>query len=269
MSENAPSGAAAIHKGLALFNLILRDDGQTPLPQLAAGLDLPRSTLYRLAGALEAAGLAGKLGTGRYIASASLVARLSSLSAAGQLARLARPLLRQLARNCAATAHLGIMEDGMVTYLVKESAPSAPPILTRENAQLEAYCSGIGKVLLAWLPQAEQEAYLANGPFVALTAHTITSPGALRSCLDEARANGFARDEGEVSEDIYCLAVPVLRGDGPALAGISLSRTPACRRRQSDEVRLEQLRRCACAIGERAAGESGRFFEKKLRKKPL
>jgi DNA-binding IclR family transcriptional regulator len=245
------SGAAAIEKSLALFQRILRDDGQTALPQLAADLALPRSTLYRLTGALEDAGLIHRLETGRYITGIGLLAQVGGLSAASQLVRLARPLLKQLAQSCGATAHLGIMEKDMVTYLVKESAPGAKPILTRETAQLEAYCSGIGKVLLAWQNEAERERYLAGGPFIALTAQTITDPGALRASLAAVREAGFARDDGEVLDEIRCLAVPVRLDDGPPIAGISVSFAEPFYHRDSEAAQLGRLQRCARALEEK------------------
>lgn len=73
-----------------------------------------------------------------------------------------------------------MLENDMVTYLVREGA-EARTIFSEENKQLEAYCSGIGRMLLASLPEPDREAYLAEGPFVALTERTITDPAELRA----------------------------------------------------------------------------------------
>jgi DNA-binding IclR family transcriptional regulator len=111
----------------------------------------------------------------------------------------------------------------MVTYRIK-TGRGAHDLFTRTGLQLEAYCSGIGKVLLAHLPVAERHAYLAAGPFVALTSHTITDPARLAVALDAVRAEGFATDLGEIVEDLQCLAVPVRQPDGRVRAAISVSR---------------------------------------------
>jgi DNA-binding IclR family transcriptional regulator len=111
----------------------------------------------------------------------------------------------------------------MVTYRLK-TGRGAKNLFTRTGLQLEAYCSGIGKVLLAHLPAAERRAYLAAGPFVALTPNTITDPAVLASTLDEVRAQGFASDDGEIVEDLVCLAVPIRAPDGRVPAAISVSR---------------------------------------------
>lgn len=245
-----PSGNASLEKGLALLNLIAGDRGQTPLKELAATLALPRSTLYRLLSALEAAGMITKLEHRHYDIGVPLAEALHGITPAGQLARLCRPALRQLARACGATAHLGVMENDMVTYLVKESASTVPAefSISRENTQLEAYCSGIGKVLLAWLPEAERARYLAGGPFVALTSRTITNPEQLRDTLKTVRAAQFARDDGEIAEDLYCLAVPLWTPGPTVRAAISLSFTRTGQTAQDDAPHLARLRACAAKL---------------------
>lgn len=140
----------------------------------------------------------------------------------------------------------------MVTYLVKEHG-GGPPVLTREMIQLEAYCSGIGKVLLAHLDDAARDAYLAAGPFVALTGKTTTDPDALRTVLGRIRAQGYAVDDAELEDDLYCLAVPVRGPGGEVLAALSASsrsNTPI------DPALLGRLQTCAASV-ERRLGRPG------------
>jgi IclR family acetate operon transcriptional repressor len=246
------SGNASLEKGLALFNRIMVDRGQTNLAELAADLAVPRSTLYRLTGILARAGLITRLERGCYDIGLPLAEKLNGTTGTGHLARLCRPSLRELAKTCGATAHLGVMENDMVTYLVKESAgptPAAP--FTRENAQLEAYCSGIGKVLLAWLPETERNFYLAGGPFVALTRRTITDPLILKDCLKIVRAERFARDDSEIADDLYCLAVPLWSGPEPMTAAISLSFTRRDGQQAGDATYLAKLRACAAKLSDK------------------
>ncbi len=112
------AAGASVEKAMALFSRILRDRGNTKLKDLAADLGLPRSTLYRLTGTLLAHGLIARGERGYYDAGLSLAEDLRGVTASGQLARLSRPLLQRLADACGATAHLGVLENDMVTYLV-------------------------------------------------------------------------------------------------------------------------------------------------------
>jgi DNA-binding IclR family transcriptional regulator len=121
---------------------------------------------------------------------------------------------------------MGTFESDMVTYRVK-TGENAGELFTRVDMQLEAYCSGMGKVLLAFLPAAERAAYLAGGPFVELTPTTITDPQDLARELARVGQQGFAEDRGETVPDLFCLAVPIRRPDGSVPAAISVSRLAA------------------------------------------
>jgi len=240
-----------MEKALTLFSRILHDRGRTPLKDLAADLALPRSTLYRLTGTLQEFGLVTRSARGHYDIGIPLAQALHGVTPNSQRARLSRPALQRLADACRATAHLGVLEDGMVTYLVKAigRAANAESVFTRENAQLEAYCSGIGKVLLAWLPENQRAQYLAAGPFVALTAHTISNPNILREALRDVRAQGFAKDDGEAAENLFCLAVPLTQAGGTVEAAISISFPRAECAARDMAADLAQLRRCAARLG--------------------
>jgi len=254
--ENDTQASPSLEKALLLFNRVLHDRGNTALKQLAADLGLSRSTLYRLAGTLQDFGLITRQSRGFYDIGLPLVAGLQGVTVLNQLARLSRPLLQRLADDCGSTAHLGVLEDGMVTYVVKVAGKEAAAgaRFTRENAQLEAYCSGLGKVLLAELSEAERESYLATGPFVPLTSRTITECSTLRDCLNAVRQNGFAQDDGEVADNLFCLAVPVAVPQAAVHAAISISVERAtCHTRDRAED-LAKLRHCATDLSTRLGG---------------
>jgi DNA-binding IclR family transcriptional regulator len=255
---NPDQTTASLEKALTLFRRIARNRGATSLKELAADLDLPRSTLYRLVGTLQDFGFITRLSRGFYDIGLPLVESLNGVTASQHLAMLSRPALQELADLCGATAHLGVLENDMVTYLVKVTGENAAAdaVFTRENAQLEAYCSGIGKVLLAGLPEASCAQYLATGPFVPLTDRTITDSNALRHCLALVRQEDFAQDDGEVADDLFCLAVPVRRGDGTVHAAISVSFQRSHRPIRDIALDLANLRFCAADLAKKL-GDNG------------
>ncbi|WP_424543324.1 IclR family transcriptional regulator domain-containing protein [Sphingopyxis granuli] len=166
-------------------------------------------------------------------------------------AGLRRPLAR-LAAQFGAYAHAGILEDSMVTYIVKERGDAAE-LFTAERMQLEAYCSAIGKILLAALPEPALAAYLAGGPLIALTPNTITDAAVLRDELATIRRTGIAYDRHEIRNDLFCIAVPLPPEDGRIEGAISLSflgRTPDPAVRRKTIARLR-------AVARRLAGEAG------------
>ena len=212
----------SLDKSLSLLARVLEEERDFPsLSALAIAADLPVSTTHRLLAGLERAGFIAKLGRNRYVGGPTL-RRLTGLqlSARQILAEVSRPVLSELSRRTHRITHLGILEDNMMTYLVKEGDPEGRA-LSAPNMQLEAYCTGVGKALLAHLPEGEREAYLSTAPFVALTPSTITSADALREEFARTRERGYALDIEEMFDGFICIAVPIRVGNR-VVAAISL-----------------------------------------------
>ena len=213
----------------------------------APGGTVPQSTRYRHIDALRRSGLVFRAGPDRYLPHPSLLERLEQYDRLAILSETVRPAMKDLALSLGCTAHFGVLESDMVTYLVKESAAPAS-IFTREMQQLEAYCSAIGKILLAHLGAGEIERYLATGPFPALTGQTRTDPADIRAALDEVRRDGYAIDAAEIDRNLFCLAVPAHDGLGRLVGAISVSSDLPAFIESDRQDGLSKLRRCAGRI---------------------
>jgi IclR family transcriptional regulator, acetate operon repressor len=239
--------AASLAKGLRLLTAILADEGRSSLTKLAGEIGIPLPTAHRLALTLECEGFL-KRGRKGYYHCGKVLEDLRNAGNAAVIAaaRLRRPLAR-LAAHYSAHVHFGVFDGGMVTYLIKENGTDSP-LFTAENMQLEAYCSGIGKVLLSALDDHELEQYLSNGPFIPLTANTITDPARLRLEIELVRKQGLALDRFEIRDDLFCIAVPVRGGSGEIVGAASISllcTTP-------DAVKLGHLQKALTKIVKRA-----------------
>lgn len=221
-SKSGTPGILALGKSLAMLEAVLADREGRSLAALAATIGLPRATAHRQVSTLVAEGYLRRLQNGRLVAGPRLLALVQLVDHRQVLVAAAAPVLHRLAAELHCVAQLGTLENEMVTYRVK-TGQAAGDIFTRVGLQLEAYCTGIGKVLLANLPEGEREAYLATGPFPPLTPNTITRPDALRAELAKVAIEGFARDNEEIAEGLECLAVPLRMADGAVAAAISVS----------------------------------------------
>lgn len=233
-----------------MLNAVLADEGRQSVSALARAVEVPIATAHRQVRTLVAEGLLAPIGGGRHAVGPGLLNLLSRFDRRQIVANVAAPVLYQLAARLGCVVQLGTLENDMVTYRIK-TGQGAGDLFTRVGMQLEAYCSGIGKTLLANLPRNELDAYLAGGPFVALTAKTITDPGALRRELEAVRDRGFGTDRGEVAEGLSCVAVPLRDGDGRVIAAISASQSSQARIAEAPEV-LDALREAAAEIQRRA-----------------
>lgn len=236
--------SGTLTKGLQLLEALLGDGGRSGLSAIAQELGMPGATAHRLALTLEADRYIERAAKGIYVPGARLLALAGNFSPRDRLAAELRHPLARLASRFGAYAHAGILEDNMVTYVVKERGGAAD-LFTVEQMQLEAYCSAIGKILLAALPNTDLDAYLDQGPFIALTPNTITDPAALKEALLCVRESWVAYDRHEVRSDLYCLAVPIWSENGAIRGAISLSFLGETPGRDAERIALRSLKSLA------------------------
>jgi DNA-binding IclR family transcriptional regulator len=212
----------SVIKAFKLLSAFRRPDEWLTSVELSRRVNLPTASGYRLIQTLEELGAIVRGPRGRY-RPGMLLLSLSHHVATGPILRdLSHPILSKLAKSLNVTVHMGVLEDGMVTYIAKlGSAHSA--VHTRVGAQLEAYTTGLGKVLLAALPEDALEAIIHDGDLVPLTPFTITNRTLLRSELSKVREQGYALDNEESSLNLRCVAVPVKDAEGVVIAAISAS----------------------------------------------
>lgn len=241
----------SVIKAFALLKAFRDAEEWVSSSELSRRAGLPEASGYRLIQTLEEIGAVARGPKGRY-RTGPLLLSLSHNVTLGELLREAsQPLMAELAGRLNLTMHLGVLEHGMVTYIAKLSPPGAFPVHTRVGAQLEAYCSGLGKVLLAALPDVEIERFILDGELIALTPHTITQPAALRAELKRVRQRGYAVDDREHQANMRCVAVPVRDRDGRVVA--ALSATDAAER--MTPARLEEIRALLAEAAARLAAK--------------
>lgn len=250
----ATKQATTLLKGLDLLQAILADSGASTLSELAMRQGMPLPTAHRLAITLEAANFIERQSKGRYIPGPALTGIVPALRRPeDRIALRLRRSFKKLAARYGVFLHFGVLEEGMVTYLVKENGGQSE-LFTAEQMQLEAYCSAVGKVLLAALPRPELDEYLANGPFVALTDRTLTEPDDIRQELAGVRAEKLAFDRFEIREDLFCVAVPVADPSGHVVGGLSASFLGTV----PDSGRLDAVKRALKSLASQVAREEFR-----------
>jgi DNA-binding IclR family transcriptional regulator len=191
--------------------------------ELSQRARLPKSTGHRLILTLEELGAVVRGPHGRYRSGMLLVSLSHNVAIAELLREVSQKIMHELAGRLHLTVHLGALEEGMVTYIAKVSTPSAFPPYTRVGSKLEAYCSGLGKVLLAALRPEQIENFMLDGDLVALTPYTITDRARLCAELEHVRQQGYAVDDREYQANMRCIAVPVYDGEARVVAALSVT----------------------------------------------
>lgn len=217
----------SVSKAFALLDRLAASGGCLSLPAMAEGCGMTSATAHRLLATLVSLGAVVHAGPGRYAIGLRMLELTRRSNLTDLLASSATPVLNRITRTTGATAHVGVLDDeGMVTYVARSVGRSAHVhIPTHPGNKLEAYCSGLGKVLLAGLSPARQANYLAESSFPPLTEHTIAEPDALARELRNITNRRYAIDNCEMFDDLRCVAVPICDAEGHVVAALSTSGT--------------------------------------------
>lgn len=188
------------------------------LSEIGRETGLAKSTTLRLLAALERNGAVTRIGQ-RYRLG-PLVHELDPLPVSPAYERIRRvltPFLAHLFEATRATVHLATLHRDEVVYLNKLHGPRPIPSPSRIGGGLPAYCTGVGKAMLAFDEEAADR--VARGPMVAWTDTTLTSADALAVELAEIRRTRRALDHAELTPGLYCVAAPVFDDDDAAPTG--------------------------------------------------
>lgn len=239
----------SVDRAFSLLACIARHGGRESLPTMAAQCGLSVATAHRLLTTMESLGAVIHTAPGEYRIGMGVIELSRCASQEGLLAAAAEPTLRRITQTLSPTAHLGVLDqEFMVTYIAKANK-RGHPVPTHIGSKLEAYCSGLGKVLLAALSQPARASYLAEGPFIALTGRTIIDIAALERELCQVSRQGYAVDDCELMDDLRCVAVPIHDRTGNVMAALSASSPARDLPRSGVPAVARELRRHAAAIG--------------------
>jgi DNA-binding IclR family transcriptional regulator len=220
----------------------------------------PKATLYRLLQTLTHQGmLAYDEDRGSYSLGLRLVRLAHSAWSQSALAPIASAALDDLARQTGETVHLAQMDQGQVLYVDKRNATRPVEMFSQAGKVGPAFCTGVGKAMLAYLPEAGLEEAINRQSFHRFTDQTIITPDALRSELAAIQKAGFAFDCEEHEPGIICIAAPILTRAGRAIGAISITSTTARASLAGLATHVTQLQQTAQNIATQA--ELWRFPE--------
>jgi len=189
-----------------------------------SGTGLHKSTTLRLLEALRGHRLVAvdertgryRLGLGLFELGLAAVSRLD-------VGQCAPPFLETLARETGESASLGIFEDPEVVHVLRVESAHALRLPSLAGRRSPAYCTGIGKAILAHLEPDQLDRYLKEVVLEPRTPKTITDRDLLRQDLRRVRTRGYSVDDEEIFPGLRCVAAPIFGLDGRVVAGLSVA----------------------------------------------
>jgi IclR family transcriptional regulator, pca regulon regulatory protein len=163
---------------------------------------------------------------------------------------VATEFLQEVAEQTRESCSASVLDGQDIVYVARVAAQRILSISLSIGARLPAYCTSMGRVLLAALPGPELESYLSKVQLRRRTPQTVTDKECLRQILSEVGREGYALTDGELEEGLRSIAVPVRSSGARVIAAINVS-TQAGRVNKSQMVKefLPLLRKAAQRIG--------------------
>ncbi len=246
----------ALQRGLRLLKLFTQSERGLTTMQVARLTGLPVSTVHRFLINLEASGFLNCSANGVY--HLGLACFAVGQAALGQLdiRRLSLPYLLDLNQQTRETIHLTVRHGLTAVYVEKIDSPEHLRIHSRIGAAVPLYCTAVGKVMLAYMPDHEREQVLHQLDLKRMTANTAGSLQELQTELQRVRKNGYACDLEEHELHIRCIAAPIRNHDGAVHSSLSITapvvRMPVTRLRQLAPMIQEAGLRISTELGYQA-----------------
>lgn len=226
MRDGLPQGTykvQALDRAFAVLDLLGESDTPLGLAQVAASLQLHKSTAHRFLMVLERHHMVERTSTGKFRLGLRLFDYGNRAIEQYDLRDRAQPHLRRLVAETEETAHLCILEQARVIYIDKIEPGRSVRMITRIGASNPVHCTAVGKAILAFLPEERVNDIIRRTRFERFTHRTIASADALRAEIEKTRRRGYAVDDEELEEGLRCIAVPVLDAQRQPVAAVSIS----------------------------------------------
>ena len=226
-SLREPRYSQSLERGLAILTCFTAERPVLGIAEIAEELGMRRSTTHRYVTTLVALGYLKQGAARKYRLGLRVTDLGMSALNATELREKAHPYLEELRQRTSYTVSLAVLDGPEIVYV--DLAPS----LRREQGKIDlglhpgsrlpAYCTAMGKLLLANLPEEEQSELLASMKLTKCGPNTITSKKALRDELGEIREESFAVNDEELAPQLHSIAVPVRDEAREVVAAGSLS----------------------------------------------
>jgi IclR family pca regulon transcriptional regulator len=237
-SLREPRYSQSLERGLAILGCFTPKRPVLGIADIADELGMSRSTTHRYVITLVALGYLEQGASRKYRLGLRVTdLGMSALNSTG-LREHAHPYLEELRQRTSYTTSIGVLEGTEVLYVDRvrsfRRGPGKVDMNLHTGSRVPAYCTAMGKLLLANLPEAEQRDLIGAMKLNKQGPNTITSKKALREELEEIATAGFAVDDEEVAAELFAIAAPVRNEAREVVAAAGLAA-------HSSVISLEEL----------------------------
>jgi IclR family pca regulon transcriptional regulator len=216
-----PDFMTSFARGLAVIRAFADSRKPQTIAQLSQQTGIPRAAVRRCLHTLRQLGYVDAELNNFSLRPKILTLGYSYLSST-PLTLAAQPCLDGISKALGESSSLAVLEEDQVLYVARAATSRVMSVSLSAGSRLPAYCTSLGRVLLAQLPAPELDAYLEHTDLLPKTAHTITDAARLRDVLAQVRRDGYAINNEELELGLRSIAVPVRGASGRVLAALNV-----------------------------------------------
>ncbi len=213
---------SAVMRTISILEALSEVEGIN-LESLSRTTELPKATLLRFLSTLTSLGYVYRDGADMYHLTLKMFSVGSRSLKHMDLINTAKPFAKKLCQELGETVHMGILEGNNAVYVLKEESSYTLRMYSRVGKVIPLYCTAIGKIFLADMSEQDIENYFRTNPLKPFTPKSIRTHQALLEELERTRTRGWAIDDEEHEENVFCIGAPVRDYTGRTIAAMSVS----------------------------------------------
>jgi DNA-binding IclR family transcriptional regulator len=213
----------SVDKALIVLKLLAERGRDMKLTEISEELDINKCTLHGIISTLKFHGFVDQdEQTQKYRLGLYLIELGDITNKSLDIIRITTPIIEDVCNKLQETVHIGCLDGMDVVYVNKVESKQSMRIFTSIGSRKPAYCTGLGKAMLAYLDEDKLNDLIPES-LVRYTNNTITDRQKLIENLKDIQKKGYAFDNEEVVEGLTCVAAPIFNHNGKAIYSMSIS----------------------------------------------
>jgi IclR family pca regulon transcriptional regulator len=212
----------SLARGLAVMQAFSEHKRQLTVSQISMQTGISRAAVRRCLYTLVKLGFAGSHDQKHFFLAPKVLSLGHAYFSSAPLAKIAQPVLQRLSGVLAESCSVATLQDAEILYIARAAVSRIMSIDLHVGSRLPAYCTSMGRVLLANLASEQLDAYLKAVTLTRFTDRTIVSVAKLKAVLELVRRNGYAIVDQELELGLRSLAVPIRNSMGEVLAALNV-----------------------------------------------
>ncbi len=217
-----PNFMTSLARGLSVIQAFSQKKRQLTISQLSGKTGLSRAAVRRVLYTLAKLGFAGSDDGRHFYLGPRILALGYSYIASMPLATAAQPVLERVSHELHESCSISTLDRAEIIYVARANVTRIMSIDLGVGSRLPAFCTSMGRILLASLPAEDLESYLSQTELKRFTERTITSAEKLRQVLRLVGRNGYAIVDQELELGLRSMAVPIQNPNGKIVAALNV-----------------------------------------------